>query len=351
MWVNAAFGVIPGGHQVQMGETAAALRRRGHEVVVASDAASIDLDAGFDVVHGLGLEPGQVRAARLAGLPVVMSTIWWSRDYREGRNMPWTLERAKGQALRAAVAVKRVVDGRREVTWFDKAAMAFEGSMVLLPNGPGEAKSIRADTGASTAMMTVPNGIDPARFCPTDQRREDFVLIAGRVEPHKNQLGVIRALRGSGREIVVAGAMHPDHEDYYRKCAAELEGQGEMLGPVAHEKLPDLYRRAGVHVLATWFETTGLASLEAAACGAPIVSTSRGFARDYFGDLAVYCDPARPASIVDAVEAAAGRPQPGLAELVRSQYTWDRAAERTERAYEVATLRRPWSDLTEELLD
>lgn len=352
MWLAHDARTIPGGHLVQMDETARALRARGHDVVLTEEEHP-DLHPDIDVVHGLGLTPEQVRAARQAGLPVVMSTIWWPLRYRSGREMPWSLRRVRDESRRLVGAARRAVRS----SWPDlsappaRSALAFEGCTVLLPNGPGEAAAMRADTGVSTPVMTVPNGIDAERFAPAGLAREDVVLMVGRIEPHKNQLGAIEALRGRGRRILVAGPPHPHHPEYFDACRRALGAAGEMLGRVPDDELLRLYRTAAVHVLASWFETTGLASLEAAACGTPVVSTDRGFARDYFLDHAAYCDPARPASIAEAVERAVGRDTRGLTALVREQYTWARAAERTERAYEVARGRRPSSDLTDGLLD
>lgn len=352
MWLAHDARTIPGGHLVQMDETARALRTRGHDVVVTEEQEP-ELHPGVDVVHGLGLTPEQVRAARQASLPVVMSTIWWPVRYRSGREMPWSLHRAQSESRRLAGAVRRAVRGsgpdlRAPLA---RSALAFESCAVLLPNGPGEAAAMHADTGVSTPVMTVPNGVDPERFAPAGAVRDDVVLMVGRVEPHKNQLGAIEALRGSGRRILVAGPPHPHHVEYFDACRRALGSAGEMLGRIPDDELLELYCRAAVHVLASWFETTGLATLEAAACGAPVVSTDRGFARDYFLDHAAYCDPARPASIAEAVDRAVGRGTAALTALVREHYTWARAAERTECAYEVALGRRPWSDLTEALLD
>ena len=89
-------------------------------------------------------------------------------------------------------------------------------------------------------------------------------------------------------------------------------------------------------MLPSWFETTGLVSLEAALCGCNIVSTSQGYARDYFADFAWYCDPARSSSIRDAVEQAwASPPRPKLIDRVLANYTWEHTARESLRAYEM----------------
>ncbi|MCA9773381.1 MAG: hypothetical protein KC466_13285, partial [Myxococcales bacterium] len=84
----------------------------------------------------------------------------------------------------------------------------------------------------------------------------------------------------------------------------------------------------------SWFETCGLASLEAAALGRNVVVSDRGYTRWYFGDEAFYVDPSNLASIRKGVlEAWEAPPQTTLAERVAREFTWERTAERTEAAY------------------
>ncbi len=70
----------------------------------------------------------------------------------------------------------------------------------------------------------------------------------------------------------------------------------------------------------SWFETTGLSSLEAAAMGCNIVITRKGDAYEYFGDYAYYCDPESPDSIFKAIEKAASNSiLPGFPNWCREQ--------------------------------
>ena len=89
-----------------------------------------------------------------------------------------------------------------------------------------------------------------------------------------------------------------------------------------------------VHVLPSWFETTGLSSLEAAAMGCNIVITNRGDAKEYFGESAFYCDPGSPESIRQAVEEASlHEGNEALRKKILESYTWQQAALQTLTAY------------------
>jgi glycosyltransferase involved in cell wall biosynthesis len=88
--------------------------------------------------------------------------------------------------------------------------------------------------------------------------------------------------------------------------------------------------KATVHCLPSFGETPGLANLEAAAAGCPLVVSNRGAEREYFGDLAEYCDPLDPDSIRVAVLAAAkmkGSARTSrLQKKVRKEYSWQSVA-------------------------
>jgi glycosyltransferase involved in cell wall biosynthesis len=85
-------------------------------------------------------------------------------------------------------------------------------------------------------------------------------------------------------------------------------------------------------------ETTGLSSLEAAVAGCSLVVSPNGDTREYFGDHAEYCDPGDVRSIRAAVlRAYETLPSPELAHAIRTEYTWERAADATYAAYRRVT--------------
>jgi glycosyltransferase involved in cell wall biosynthesis len=87
-------------------------------------------------------------------------------------------------------------------------------------------------------------------------------------------------------------------------------------------------------VLASWFETPGLAAIEGALAGAEIVVTERGSAREYFHDLVRYVAPDDGWGIRQAVRESFARPRSTkLRDVVRQAFLWDRAAQQTLAAY------------------
>ena len=80
-------------------------------------------------------------------------------------------------------------------------------------------------------------------------------------------------------------------------------------------------------------------NLEAAACGAAVVTGTQGYELEYLGDLADYCDPADIASIRTAVRTAWDRYPDDAARReqlrlrVRNRFTWEASARATFEAY------------------
>lgn len=344
MWINSG-AEIPGGHRVQLQQTARALRELGVEVD-EHDGTQLP-DGSWDIVHGFQLGAREVAEAKGRGLPVAISTIYVGLAYSttSGGTRPTPRERV-GRLYRGMRYMGASLRGREDLTRLAGQEMdehldrvrAWSMADVLLPNAEGEARHIREDLGVLTETKVVPNAIDVDLFTPGFERTRDggTVLCVGRIEPHKNQLGVIRALHGvEGVHLTVIGPPHPHHPDYLEACARAATDNVTLLPGVEHDELPDLYARHRTHVLASWYETTGLVSLEAAASGCTIVTTDRGHAREYFVDDARYCDPDRPGSIRDAVLAAlADTPSPTLLDRIGTDYTWAETARQTLAAYE-----------------
>lgn len=275
--------------------------------------------SGYDLVHVFNLmrvDEAVIRAdnARYRGRPVVVTPLYWNPaealGVAAGRRWPGE-QRLRRRVLQAADAV--------------------------VVGAPGEADHLVRDLGPGPRLRVVPLGVSvPARLDPAPFRERfgaaDYVLCVARITALKNQLGLIRALEGLRLPLVFVGPAHD--REYLQACRRAAPPGTLFVGPLHGEALWSAYAGARVHVLASWYEYPGLASLEAAAAGCNVVSTVRGTARDYLGDDAWYCDPAEPESIRRAVAAAYRAERGGrLAERVRG-YTWERAAARLRAVYE-----------------
>jgi glycosyltransferase involved in cell wall biosynthesis len=69
--------------------------------------------------------------------------------------------------------------------------------------------------------------------------------------------------------------------------------------------------------------------------GCNVVITDKGDAKEYFGTNAFYCDPAKPQSILAAIEKASESSyNEALHDLILKKYTWKQAAKQTYNAYQ-----------------
>jgi glycosyltransferase involved in cell wall biosynthesis len=281
-----------------------------------------------------GLELARVAKAR--GVPVVLSPICWY-DRRALAALEVTYLR-KITSL-ALLGMRRVAPGlpgwRREL---------LRLADVVLPNSQSEADQLARLFGVpGERLRVVPNGVLPSLGTAGPelfQRRfgkEPFVLYVGRVEPRKNVLGLIRAVRALGFPLVAIGESPPGHHDYLNQCRRLGDVLVRWLGRVDHHDpiLGSAYAAAKVFALPSWFETPGLAALEAALAGCPVVITPHGSTRDYFGDLVEYARPDRGAEIRQALAHSWNNgTDPRLARLVATHYLWPKVAQTTAEVYD-----------------
>ncbi|THD73088.1 MAG: glycosyltransferase [Bradyrhizobium sp.] len=197
-------------------------------------------------------------------------------------------------------------------------------------------------------FMTVMNGFEPRFLQPQDPDlfrtafgiEGPFILNVGNIEPRKNQLGLVRALAGHPLPLVLLG--HQRDKAYASELLAEGGSRVRHLGALDHADplLASAFGACSAFVLPSTLETPGLAALEAAASGAPVVVTSEGSTRDYFGCHAHYVDHRDPLDIRRGIDAAVTQGRTSdLKAHVASRFGWPTVTERLVEVYSVARRR------------
>jgi glycosyltransferase involved in cell wall biosynthesis len=214
-------------------------------------------------------------------------------------------------------AVKRRVLGRLRA--WDRSTAGRPTR--YLANSTAVADRIRRHYGREATVVHPPVNVD--FFQPSGARRGDFLLTVGALVPYKKQEHAISAAQRSGRSLVIVG--RGPEEGRLRRIAAGSESI-RFAGEVSPEELRELYRACAFFVQ-PGEEDFGIASVEALACGTPVVGLGRGGIRDIVGDgrEGALSEEEGPDGIVDAL---------GRASATRFDYTLlRRAAERfsTER--------------------
>jgi glycosyltransferase involved in cell wall biosynthesis len=348
MIARSTFYTAPGGDTVQAVQTARHLAGMGISADICLSNQEIPYEK-YDLLHFFNLaRPADILFhSKKAGKPFVVSTIMcnyteYDKYHRKGIGELFSYLPADGveyvKTIARWVFAKDHLSGlsylwkgqRKSITEIlRKAAM-------ILPNSESEYKRVITTYPGKPKYMAVPNGVDPQlfKYDVTISKDDKLVLCVARIEGIKNQLNLIRALNNTTYKLLLIGAHAPNQAAYYMECRAIAADNIKFIDHVPQDELVKYYQKAKVHILPSWFETTGLSSVEAAAMGCNIIITDRGDAKEYFGDNAFYCDPDDPDDIFKAVErASTSAVNERLQQEVLQKYTWQQAAITTQKAY------------------
>jgi glycosyltransferase involved in cell wall biosynthesis len=328
-----AVSILRGGPNTQIRKTAEGLQKLGVETLLFDPWAHFD-ERGADLVHIFSAGVGTyhlAREIRTLGIPLVVTPITYSTH--------------SPAFVRAGLAVTRLLQRLGPGIWSDYAFMAdiCSWGARVLPNTRAEADLVIRGFGADPQkVVVVPNGVDggfaggnPALF----QNRygvRDYILNVGHIgHPRKNVLALIQALGSIERPSVIVGRIIDG--EYGRACVREAgkHPQIRLIDGLPNDSdlLRSAYAGAAVFVLPSFFETPGIAALEAGLAGARLVITPHGGTREYFEDLATYVDPRSVASIRDGILHALTLPKDGrLQERIR-KYLWSEVAAQTLAIY------------------
>jgi glycosyltransferase involved in cell wall biosynthesis len=330
---------LVGGHVTQHLETALALRRRGVDAVVASPEEAL-ADREADIVHAFGgiqhlLALGRPRG-RLVATPiyfprsVLYGPVWLRGGVRH------VLE---ARLRHAARAVRHAGERRRRIAGHEADHAAWRQADLVVVNSRAEAALLERDAGRFENLRVAYSGVSGDAFGgdPAEGRRllgvgdEPFVLSVARVERRKNHLSLALALRGLPVRLVILGAVLPGNE----QCFADVRQALPDVVHVPHLDHPlvrHAHAAAALHALPSWYETTGLSTLEALAAGRPVVVAGGPCVREYFDGCASFCRPGSIRSIRRAVEQALEGPRGCELERARA-FSWDRTAAELLDAY------------------
>jgi len=327
--VNVLFGNTPfgylsiGGAEIQLERTREALQRLGVSVKLYSSWDTTVLD-GIDVVHWFHIDVSArpiLRFARQRGARIVISAIFW--PLRPWIDPLWT--RITGLLGRIGIPLTSALASARETLGLADAVIASSRS---------EADNIhRVFSIPKEKIRIVPVAVSEDFLDQTPELFEkkyhlkDFILCVGRVEPRKNQLRLLRALRDVNIPVVFVGD-HTLNPSYYQACESVGHPKAFFLGRMDHQDplLRSAYAAAKVLAMPSLFETPGLVALEGALAGCRLVVTNRGNTREYFHSLVEYVDPHCVRSIREgilrAMDASNDRVQE-LRNLILREYSWD----------------------------
>jgi glycosyltransferase involved in cell wall biosynthesis len=340
-----------GGDSIQLLKTKEYLEKLGVKV-------DVSLQPGFDVskydiVHLFNITRvdetyDNILYAKKCSKKVVLSPIYWNiQEYLAAPVNFSSLHDALSYFARlpGMRKIKRVLKPaieRKYSDYVEQQRTILENSDIILPNSKTEMELLLRDFPdlRRDRIFVVPNGVESGILESVDSSSDEAVfagnciICVGRIHERKNQYRLIKALLGTDMPLVFVG--HLANTDYAKRCekAASRRGNVYFVGEIKHEQMGSLYARAKVHALPSWYETPGLANLEAGIMGCNLAISDRGSVKEYFGDYAYYCEPGSVRSIRDAtLQAYYAERNRDLSSLIKQQYTWEVVAKKTLDCY------------------
>lgn len=351
MIARKTLNTSPGGDTIQINSTAEYLRHLGVEVVIYIGDTTIDYST-YDIMHFFNIiRPDDIVPHILkSNLPFVVSTIFVDySEYEKNRGglvgfLSNIFSSDKIEYLKTIARFLKngdKINSQYYLLHGHRSSIKYvaKKANLLLPNSHSEYNRLVKKYHVATPYFKIPNAINTLIFAYDINPNEKFrnhVLCVGRIEGRKNQLNLIKALKGTNLFLTIIGKPSPNHMSYYNECVKLIEENDNMqiIDHIDHKELASIFKAAKVHVLPSWFETTGLSSLEAAIMGCNIVVTPKGDTEEYFSDLAYYCQPDDILSIKNAVLKAYNEPsKDSLKQLILKNYVWEQTAEQTLKAY------------------
>ncbi len=330
----SAATVLGGGVMVQVSSLCRELRKLGVDVELFDPWKQYRL-ADYELFHLFGAHVGTYhlgRSIKSIGMKLCLSPVFFSRH---------------GAARVAAlVAVARRLR-KRGGFWTEHmfAQELCDMADLVLPNTQAESDLVSSAFGVPISKVgLLPNGVDgrfagstPDAFVSAYGLR-DFVLYVGHIGwGRKNVLAMLEACRDLGCQTVLVGEAIDN--DYGRRCLKLIRESAKMLHIPAVEPdseiLASAYAACDTLVLPAFYETPGLAALEAGLAGAKVCITKYGGTTEYFGDLATYLDPHSRQSIKEALATSLARPRgPELSNRIKARFLWGEAAKTLLASYE-----------------
>lgn len=351
---RATLFLQPGGDTIQITKTAEYINKfKGVTVDVKTVNDRIDY-TNYDLLHLFNI----CRPSDLLGiinkskLPYVISTIFV--DFSEVEKNHFKKSRLilsklfSLNQMEFIKAIGRFLKKQEKITDYKYFIFGHKKSVrriiknakLLLPNSESEYNRLYKCYGLKQKYYVIPNGIDISVFKYNDSNNskyakfENSIISVGQITPVKNHLNLIRALNNTKYNVYIIGSPTLNAIEYYNKCLEIASENIHFISKLEQDELSIIYSKAKVHVLTSWFETTGLVSLEAAYLGCNIVITNRGDQKEYFEDNVLYCDPENIQSIRLAVDKAyTAKSSTKLRDKILTNYNWEVTAQKTIEAY------------------
>lgn len=326
----------PGGDTLQVEQTAHYLRELGHQVTIKLSGEKVN-PAAYDLIHFFNLiRPADLKLNIPTNIPLVVSSIYhdyseYDQHYRS--SLSSALFSLFGKfGLEYIKIISRWINGSDRFPGWSYLLKGHKKSMQhilgqaahVCTTSHQEAELIKNELGITFPYSKINLGSEHIEVRQSNTQREG-ILCAARIEGFKNQYNLIRAAKQKGYKLTLTGNVATNQQAYFEACKNEADSNTYFLGRISKEELEQQFATAKVHALISYYETTGLSTLEALKAGCQVVITDRGAQPEIFGNHAFYCDPNDVESIASAIDQAMAAKEIH-SEWVKENFSWERAA-------------------------
>ncbi|MCL5257644.1 MAG: glycosyltransferase [Patescibacteria group bacterium] len=298
----------------------------------------IDRNDDFDVLHLIGMQAGNCLnglTAKTKGKKIVLQSLFYTDTNlflyklteRFMSHKFWAFSQNKFYLMQQLLNITDVilVSSKAELEQI-KYIFSFDKS---------KAKIIH--NGIETEIF---DDIDD-NFIEKFNLKPGYVLCVANINKKKNILNLIKAflLTGLDTKLVLVGIYNDDPDLFYcnevKKLINESEGKIVRVENISKGLLASAYLNAKIHVLPSFWELPGLVSLEAGLAGAGLVLGDCAPVREYFGNLATYCNPNDISDITDKITKAYNlSPTTKLSQFIKTNYSWTEIAKKLAVIYD-----------------
>jgi glycosyltransferase involved in cell wall biosynthesis len=125
---------------------------------------------------------------------------------------------------------------------------------------------------------TVHHGLPYTWYSPS-RPVEGYLAFLGRISPEKNPVEAIKIAQRTGMRLKIAAKVDRADREYFEKCVRPLLSDPlvEFIGEIGTDQVAEFLGRAAALVFPiSWPEPFGLVTIEAMACGTPVIAYPHG---------------------------------------------------------------------------
>jgi len=312
----------PGGDTIQMETWCSSLRKCGYQITLSCDCKDESVWEQCNLVFIWHLERIHEsfpwwKHAKERNIPIVLVPTYWHFGKRFYGYSLWMQLELFIRSLFCDLSIFFH-------SWSHCRKDMMMKSNLLIVNSIAE-RDLLIKEGANAARISViPNVItlDSLTEQPLIWEKRTRVVCVGHFCPRKNQLALIKALKGyPAIRITFIGGARPMHKHYMNQCMKAAAGQHEFLGKISHAETLKIIKLCKYAISASLAETPGIANLEAAVAGCGLILPALAPIQEYFYGCSVhYIEPRNidPAALERMLSVP---PDSALQQRIKEKYT------------------------------